>query len=217
MRHARYAVCLPLLLLTGCIEQHGTRLLKAAEAGDTATLEALLARGADPNQENDGGFTALILAARAGSVPAIQALLGHGADPNLRGGVNDWTPVMHAIHKNQQAAVAVLLDGGAGVNARSKHGVTALMMAAGYGDTPIVELLLDHGADPRAQAADGATAFAAAVGGVPDVDRFTLGSCQTSTVQALLRKDPRLRLPDNFWGRTARLAAMAAKLRGCAY
>ena len=53
--------------------------------------------------------------------------------------------------------------------------------------------------------------------GVPDIDRFTLGACQVSTVQALKRKDPGLHLPDNLRGRTAKLPAAMAKLRGCAY
>ncbi len=89
---------------------------------------------------------------------------------------------------------------------------TALMMAAGYGYTPIVELLLERGADPRARSRDGVTALSAAAGGVADGDRFTLGACQASTVKALLARDPGLRLPRDFWGRAARVAA---RLRGC--
>jgi hypothetical protein len=161
--------------------------------------------------------TPLIRAARAGDTKSIETLLRHGADPNLPGGVNGWTPLMHAIHKNRAATIQALLDGGADVNARSFAGETALMMAAGYGYTPIVELLLDRGADPRAQAPDGANVLAVAMAGVPDIDRFTLGSCQLSTVRALKRKDPTLRLPDNLWGPAAKLAAAAAKLCGCAY
>jgi ankyrin repeat protein len=191
--------------------------LKAAEAGDTRAIVAQLARGADANQKDNGGFTALILAARAGSVPAVQTLVRHGADANLRGGLNDWTPLMHTIHKNQIGTARALLDGGADVNARGRSGETPLMMAAGYGYTPLVELLLEHGADPRANTPGGATVFSAAFGGVADIDRFTLGSCQASTIRALKRRDPGLSLPDNLWGRAAKLAAVTAKLRGCAY
>jgi hypothetical protein len=108
--------------------------------------------------------------------------------------VNGWTPLTHAFHKNQIGAVRALLDGGADVNGRGRSGETALMMAAGYGYTPIVELLLERGADTRARTPDGATVFSIAVGGVPDIDRFTLGACQISTINALRRKDPRLSL-----------------------
>jgi hypothetical protein len=131
--------------------------------------------------------------------------------------VNGWTPLMHAVHKNQIGAARALLDGGAPVDSRSRSGETALMMAAGYGYTPMVELLLAHGANPRAATLDGYNVLAAALGGVPDIDRFTLGACQAATVQALKRKDPSLRLPDNLWARVAQFSAGVAKLRGCPY
>jgi ankyrin repeat protein len=155
----------------------------------------------------------LIGAARSGNTQAIATLLAGGADPNQRWGVNSWTPLMHAIHKNQKGSVEALLAGGADVNARGgSQGFTALIMAAGYGYTGIVQLLLDKGADPRAETAGGDSALAAAVSGVPDIDKFTVGRCQTATVATLLKKAPDLKLKDNFYGRAARLAAHAA---GC--
>ena len=156
----------------------------------------------------------LIGAARSGDTKAIATLLAGGADPNQRWGVNSWTPLMHAILKNQKGSVEALLAGGADVNARGgSQGVTALIMAAGYGYADIVQILLDKGADPRAETSDGDSALAAAVSGVPDIDKFTVGHCQTATVAALLKKAPDLKLKDNFYGRAARLAARAA---GCA-
>jgi ankyrin repeat protein len=192
-------------------------LLQAAYRGDAPTLESLLSQGADPNQKDTERITALILGARGGCVPAIAALLRHGADPNLRGGVRGWTPLMHAIHKNQAGAAEALLDGGAQVDSRSRFGETALMMAAGYGYTPLVELLLERGANPRAAAADGSNVLAVALGGVPDPDRFTLGHCQADTVHALQRKDPSLRLPDNLWARVAQASGGVAQIFGCRY
>jgi hypothetical protein len=156
----------------------------------------------------------LIGAARSGDTQAIATLLAGGADPNQRWGVNSWTPLMHAIHKNQKASVQALIAGGADVNARGgSQGITALIMAAGYGYADIVQLLLDKGADPHAETTGGDSALAAAVSGVPDIDKFTVGKCQTSTVAALLKKAPDLKLKDNFYGRAARLASRAA---GCA-
>jgi hypothetical protein len=139
-----------------------------------------------------------------GSVQEIRARLQAGADPNQPGGVNDWTPLMHAIHKGQRQSVAALLAGGADPNARTPKGGTALMMAAGYGDDETVRLLLAAGADPHVAAADGSTALTHAVGGTSDIDNFTLTKCQTATVQELLKKAPDLRLPDSFHGRMAR-------------
>ena len=217
MQYAQLALCIFWMLLSGCVQDHSTALIKAAASGDVQTVEALLAKGANPNQASARGETPLIAAARAGSVPAVKVLLSHGANPDLHGGVNRWTPLMHAIHKNQIGTAQALLEGGAQVDARGRSGETALMMAAGYGYTPIVELLLDRGADPWAQTSDGATVFSIALGGVPDIDRFTVASCQAPTVQLLKRRYPSLSLPDNLWGRAAKLSAVVAKLRGCAY
>ena len=215
MPPSRLLVWMLLLLLSACTQHRDIPLLQAAQQGDSQALQALLSQGADPNQKDAGGFTALILSARAGSVSAVEALLRHGADPNLRGGVNDWTPLMHAVHKNQLAAAQALLDGGAQVDSRGRSSETALMMAAGYGYTPIVEMLLERGADPRAETPDGYNVLAAALGGVPDIDRFTMGHCQLATVQALKRKD--LHLPNNLWARVAQVSAVMGKLLGCPY
>jgi len=213
----RLLVWVPLLLLSGCGQHRNAPLIQAAERGDIQALQALLSHGANPNQKDTRGLTALIVSARSGTVPAIEMLLRHGADPNLRGGLNGWTPLMHAVHQNQLGAARALLDGGAQVDAGGHSGETALMMAAGYGYTPLVELLLDRGANPRAETADGYNVLAAALGGVPDIDRFTLATCQAATVRVLKRKDPSLHLPDNLWARVAQVSGGVAKLRGCPY
>ena len=44
--------------------------------------------------------TPLIAAAREGHTADIQRMIREGADPNESAGVNNWTPLMHAIHKN---------------------------------------------------------------------------------------------------------------------
>lgn len=208
---------LPAVLLAACTHHPQATLLEAVENGDTQTLEGLLSRGADPNQKDARGLTALIWCVRAGSVPRVKVLLRHRADPNLRGGVNDWTPLMHAVHQDQLGAAQALLDGGAQVDSRGRSSETALMMAAGYGYTPLVELLLDRGADPRAATVDGYNVLAAALGGTPDLDHFTIGACHADTVRALKRKDPNLRLPDNLWARVAQISGGVSKLRGCPY
>ena len=208
------AACIPLLsLLTGCfLERPHTALTAAAAAGRTQEVKDLLAQGADANAPGGAGFSALAWAAREGHLGAIRALLESGADPDLRCGLNNWTPLMHAIHTNQEKSVLALLDGGAAVNAKTSDGLTALMMAAGYGYTGTVRELVAWGADPYAESSDGNTALTSAVGGVSDIDRFTLGSCQTGAVQALLENAPDLKLKDNFPGRSAR---WFARLGGC--
>ena len=147
--------------------------------------------------------TPLMTAARQGRIADIQTLISQGADPNARAGVNGWTPILHAIHKHQKESLVALLDGGA------DNSVSALMMAAGYGYTDMVKTLLDRGADPSQKSCGGSTALDVAVSGVPDIDRFTVGDCQTATVKVLLERAPNLRLSDSFHGRVAGWLACA--------
>src|ERR1035441_10633822 len=80
MPPSRLFVWVPLLLLSSCAQHRDIALLQAARQGDTQALQTLLSRGADPNQKDAGGLTALILSTRAGTVPAVETLLRHGAD-----------------------------------------------------------------------------------------------------------------------------------------
>lgn len=154
--------------------------------------------------------TSFIGAVRSGDVAEVRRMLANGADPNAPEGVNDWTPLMHAIHKNQPGSVAALLDGHADPN-RTVNGGTPLMMAAGYGYTPIVLLLLAHGADPRIRDLDGETALDYAVAGMIDLDRFTFFSCQDNTVRVLLAAHaPRtITQRSRRWGRLKGCAAVS--------
>jgi ankyrin repeat protein len=154
----------------------------------------------------------VIGAARSGDTGQLEKLLAEGADPNVRAGVNDWTPLEHAIHKNQEGSVRVLLAFHADVDARGGGGVTPLIMAAGYGYENIVRILLEAGADPKLKAGDGSDALMAAVGGVPDIDRFTVGHCQAGTVRVLLDSDKTLRLTPSSW---TRAVGLVAKVSGC--
>lgn len=145
-------------------------------------------------------------AVRSGDVAEVRQMLAHGADPNAPEGVNDWTPLLHAVHKNQLGSVAALLEGHADPN-RAVNGGTPLMWAAGYGYTPIVRLLLAHGADPRLRDLDGETAVDWAVAGMIDLDRLTFFSCQDDTVRALVAANA----PRQITQRSRRWG----KLKGC--
>src|SRR6266542_5907037 len=135
----------------------------------------------------------LVAAARDGNAAAVRELVKSGADRNAAYGALNWTPMMHAIHKNQIGSVKALLDSGADVNQTGDYeteprtmqrAVTPLMMAAGYGYTPIVELLLRRGADPARVDSDGNRALDYALTGA--LDHPTFFQCQDSTVGALI-------------------------------
>lgn len=155
--------------------------------------------------------TPLAGAARRGDADEVRRLVKEGANPDERCGVNNWTPLMHAVHKEQLATSVALLKAGADADARA-GGQTALIMAASYGNVEIVKALLAGGADPYLTMPDGGNALAAAIGGATDIDKFTLGQCQTETIKALLARAPDLTEGNGAWSKFARLTARAS---GC--
>jgi ankyrin repeat protein len=186
-----------------------TPLAAAAAAGRTDAVLSMLR--ADPRQACE----ALTWAARGDQPAVIAALAARGARPDdCRAGVNSWTPLLHAIHKNQTAAVEALILAGADVNRAPRGGATPLMMAVGNGQLRITRALLDAGADPRAATEAGATVFSIAVSGgaLTDIERPILGGCHTEIVRELLRRAPDLTLPRTVHGR---LAQWNAWFNGC--
>ncbi|MCA9729618.1 MAG: ankyrin repeat domain-containing protein, partial [Candidatus Eisenbacteria bacterium] len=143
---------------------------------------------------------------------ALRVLVEAGADPDLRDDRNGWSPLLHAVHKNQLVAVKTLLALGADPDLGGRGGYTPLMMAAGYGYPEIARELLSHGADPRRCLRNGENALMMAATGALDLDRFTLGSCQAETVRLLLERDPGLVLPDTPLGRVEK---RFLRVRGC--
>jgi len=139
---------------------------------------------------SDAQFTDMANAARAGDVATVRRLATQGADPNAIAGQNGWTPLLHAIHKHQNASVAALIDAGADINRGDEKGVTPLMMAAGYGYDDTVQLLLKRGADPTIKRSNGETALDWAMSGMTDIDRWTFFDCQDSTARLLHNAAP---------------------------
>jgi hypothetical protein len=202
-----------LLCAAACGPRPFTPLTAAAASGDVTAVARLLASGADVNGRDDrSGWTPLMWAARQGRVRTLEVLLARGADPNRPDKrPNNWTPLLHAIHKNQLGAVGVLLAHGADPDLGAVDGPTPLIAAARYGYTSIVSALLAAGADPRKHSG-AVSPLSAAVGGVPDIDRFTTGRCQTETVRVLLEAAPDLTIHDAF---VNRVEGFFVKLRNC--
>ncbi len=163
-----------------------TSLARAAAAGDSFEVKALLESGAPPESASEP-WSPLIWAARAGREESLHSLLEAGADPDRRdGGPNGWTPLMHSVHKNQSAAVRVLIDAGADVNRSAPNGLTPLMLAAAQGEGEIVELLLDAGADPYVRS-----------GGMTALHHALLGG-DVRSIAALERRAPDVRFGDGW-------------------
>ncbi|MDE5580404.1 MAG: ankyrin repeat domain-containing protein [Treponemataceae bacterium] len=117
----------------------GTVLMKAlvCYAPDVARL--LIEMGADVNEKDDQGMTALM---RADDLPTdiTTLLIAHGADVNAR--CNDGrTALMFAVNHHATEAAGLLIKAGAYVNVQDNDGITALMIAEECGATEMIELL----------------------------------------------------------------------------
>ena len=135
-------------------------LHQAIGRGDLATVQALLARGTDVD-ERDNGETALIVAAHTRYRDVVQVLLDAGSNVNAES-PGGGTALMAAASRGNPDIVQSLLAAGADVNMKGLQGNTALILAAMRGHTSLVQILLDKGADPDMETERGLTALSIA-------------------------------------------------------
>lgn len=136
--------------------QHDTPLGSAAAAGNVEAAEELIKAGADVNGGRN--MTPLALATRGGRVPMIELLVKNGAkvnDPN--------NPPLHWAGKPQ--AAQALLDAGAKVDLRNRHGQTALHLTTGHWvpNAETVKLLIAAKADVNARSKTASTPLLEAI------------------------------------------------------
>ena len=169
------AVVLALAIVSsGCAffwQKPGTPLGQAAHRGDVTAIRALIAGGANPNEFDGTGQTALHWAARGGHrsgphrcigedkerLAVINALVEGGGDINatdrrgaIPGGSSGWTPLHIALHHEQFVTATRMLELGANPNIRSHQGTSIMEMAAEEGaPKELLTELLDRGFDPR--------------------------------------------------------------------
>jgi ankyrin repeat protein len=129
-------------------ESGQTALVLAIREKSDRVVEVLLrSPQLDINSRNSVGETALMLAALQGQLELSQRLIARGASISQDG----WNPLHYAATGPEPKIVALLLERGAPIEARSPNGTTALMMAAGYGNEQSVTLLLTQHADATAR------------------------------------------------------------------
>lgn len=140
-----------------------TPLVEAVKTGDLAAARAQVKSGANVNQPEGDGATALHWATHRDSVELVRLLIDAGAEVRV---ANDLgvTP-LHLAAANGNAAIAKLLLGRhADANAATASGVTPLMEVARSGSVDTLRLLLASGASVNAkETARGQTALMWAV------------------------------------------------------
>lgn len=124
----------------------------------------LLERGANVNERNENGATALMALAYDGNLTMCQLLIAYGADVHAIDN-NGFTPLIICCNPKSFLSkpdslfevAKHLLEKGADVHAMTDKGDTALHLAADHDLIKSVTLLLAHGADPLLQNNKGET------------------------------------------------------------
>jgi len=145
---------------------HGgdTALMFAARVGDLASAKLLLAAGANVNDADAWGVSAMVLAAHSGFTEMVEFLLDHGADANAIG--PGFTALHEAVMRRDERMVTALLAHGANPNTPlqtwtperrssadfnftpSLVGGTPFWLASHFHEPAIMRLLVKQGADP---------------------------------------------------------------------
>jgi len=128
-------------------------MYEAAKSGDSYTVEALLAKGTNPNTTNPDGVTPLMTASSRGHFEVAKLLLDHGANVNAKiehalpnkENILGLTALMMSI--KHPDIVNLLLERGADVNAQSVEGLAPLMAVCNGEDIATAEVLIQHGAN----------------------------------------------------------------------
>jgi ankyrin repeat protein len=125
---------------------HAPLLVTATENADLATMELLIAHGADVNMFSTGYTSEIALFSAAfEELPLTQLLVDHGADVNLVCG--HGTALSAASKCGNQPVVKFLLEKGALVDLVDGSRRTALIEASSNKCNEVVELLIAKGAD----------------------------------------------------------------------
>jgi len=132
----------------------GASIAEAAMRGDRANVLALIKQGANVNEPQGDGVTALHWAARGGDADLVKALVAAGANTGARTLFGAYTPLHLAAERGAAPIVKALVAAGAAVDARTSTGATPLMLAAAAGDTKAIAALLAAGAAVNAEETD---------------------------------------------------------------
>ncbi|XP_022326911.2 transient receptor potential cation channel subfamily A member 1-like [Crassostrea virginica] len=111
------------------------------------------------NTRDANGRTVLFYAARYGKIQAVKNLLNAGSNPNIAD-IDGSTPLHEATERCHYDVMKLLLSNGeTQVNAKNRHGQTAVMKAVLYDDLEALKLLHKTGALLDEQDSTGKTAL----------------------------------------------------------
>lgn len=116
-------------------------LIAAAERGDLAEVQRLLAAGTSVRAQDAQGRTALVAATYGGHTGVARALIAAGADVNTKDQLQN-SAFLLAGARGHTEIVRMTLAAGADLKSTNRFGGTALIPACHYGHVETVRLLL---------------------------------------------------------------------------
>ena len=129
-------------------------VVDAAEQRDLAAVREQLRAGADANEAQGDGMTALHWAADYGDAELAEMLLYAGAKAEVSTRIGGYRPLHIAARNGHADVITVLLRGGADAGATtSVSGATPLHLAAASPGAEAVRVLLEAGADVESREA----------------------------------------------------------------
>lgn len=176
-------------------------ICEAARQGNLAAVQALVAAGADVNQQGRANRTPLHEAAAHGHRETVEWLLANGAKVNaktiaVRSEDAKATPLHRAVDHGHADIAALLLARGANPNLKKSNGYTACMTAVEIERADLVKLLLENGADVALEEMTGGTALDGAA-----------SSDDLEALELLLEFGSEVNRPSSKTGRTALMEA----------
>ena len=155
----RYLEGNPNLIWTKAPVTGSTLLHRAIQRGHQDASAFLLERGANPEVEDNGGWTPLALAAMRlqPSLPLAELLLQYGADVNHAHSELNQSALHICASGGYIELARILLDRGARVDLSDRDGKTPLFMAVAKGEADVVKLLLQYGASRGVKSSQGET------------------------------------------------------------
>lgn len=119
-------------------------LMLAAKHGQNDLVKQLILLGAELDDADPQGYTALVRAAENGHLTTMNILLNAGANPNTIAA--DKSVLMYVVENNNALLTQVLIKAGADVNYTDADGDTALKIARRFGYFDIDLMLVQAGA-----------------------------------------------------------------------
>ncbi len=132
------------------VDPMNQELIRAAAAGDSETVQGLLAQGADVHAANDKGVTALIAAAYANHVDVARLLIQAGADIN-RQDRTQQSAYLISTSDGYLELLRMTLSTGADVHSLDSYNGTGLIRAADRGHVEVIEELLKTNIEHRSR------------------------------------------------------------------